>query len=189
MQSVLERGVQDHMFIRKLLGLQDAGEPERDRDSETVRRIVRELGAMDPERARYLAAFAFILSRGAHADLHVSPEETRAMEHAVARWGGLSAAQSVLVVQIAQSQSSLFGATQDFVITRQFGTMSTPAQREELMHCLFAVTASDDSISSEEEAALRQIASELGLSDRDFLAIRSNYNHKRAVMKDLPGDS
>jgi uncharacterized tellurite resistance protein B-like protein len=175
------------VFIRKLLGLPGADEPARDRDTETVRRIVRELGAMEPERARYLAAFAFILSRGAHADLHVSPEETRAMEDAVALWGGLSAAQAVLVVQIAQSQSSLFGATQDFVVTRQFGTMSTPAQREELLHCLFAVSAADDSISSAEESVLRQIATELGLSDRDFLAIRSTYNHKRAVMKGLPG--
>jgi uncharacterized tellurite resistance protein B-like protein len=177
------------MFIRKLLGLPGADEPARDRDTETVRRIVQELGAMEPERARYLAAFAFILSRGAHADLHISPEETQEMEGAVARWGGLSPAQSVLVVQIAQSQSSLFGATQDFVVTRQFGTMSTPAQREELLHCLFAVSAADDSISSEEESVLRQIASELGLSDRDFLAIRSTYNHKRSVMKNLPGDA
>ena len=177
------------MFIRKLLGLQGADEPARDRDTETVRRIVQELSAMEPGQARYLAAFAFILSRGAHADLHVSPEETRAMEHAVAQWGGLSPAQAVLVVQIAQSQSSLFGATQDFVVTRQFGVMSTPAQREELLHCLFAVSAADDSISSEEESVLRQIASELGLSDRDFLSIRSNYNHKRAVMKGLPGST
>jgi len=177
------------MFIRKLLGLQDADASKPDRDTETVRRIVQELGAMEPERARYLAAFAFILSRVAHADLHVSPEETRAMEAAVARWGGLSSAQSVLVVKIAQSQSSLFGPTQDFVVTRQFGALSTPAQREELLHCLFAVTASDDSISSQEEAVLRQIASELGLTDRDFLAIRSTYNHKRAVMKDFPGET
>ena len=64
-----------------------------------------------------------------------------------------------------------------------------PAQREELLHCLFAISAADDSISSQEESVVRQIASEIGLSDRDYLAIRSTYNHKRAVMKNLPGNT
>ncbi len=32
-----------------------------------------------------------------------------------------------------------------------------------------------------------QIAGELDLSDRDFLAIRSGYNHKREVLRNLPG--
>ena len=40
-------------------------------DTETVRAIVRELEALPPERARYVAAFAFILARVAHADLEI----------------------------------------------------------------------------------------------------------------------
>jgi uncharacterized tellurite resistance protein B-like protein len=174
-----------------LLGLDPSGDAVRagdaDSDTDTVRRIARELGAMDAGRARWLAAFAYILGRAAHADQHVSAEETQKMEHTVARWGGLTPAQSALVVQIAQSQSSLFGATQDFVVTRLFKEMSSAAEREELLHCLFAVTAADDSITSPEEALLRQIAAELGLSDRDYLAVRSHYNHQRSVMKGLPG--
>jgi len=90
-------------------------------------------------------------------------------------------------VEIARTQATLFGGTEDFLVTRQFKDLSTPAQRVELLHCLFAVSAADDSISSVEEAAVRQIASELGLADRDYLAIRSGYNHKRQVLKDLPG--
>ena len=177
------------MFIRKLLGLEPAAAAGSgaDADTATVRRIAQELESMQPDQARYLAAFAFILSRVAHADAHVSAEETQAMETTVARWGGLSPAQSVLVVQIAKMQSSLFAATEDFLVTRQFKSMSTPEQRIELLHCLFAVAAADDSIASVEEAAVRQIASELGLADRDYLAIRSGYNAKREVMKNLPG--
>jgi uncharacterized tellurite resistance protein B-like protein len=177
------------MSIWKLLGLQPREVPGQDRDTETVRRIARELESMEPDQARYLAAFAFILSRVAQADAHVSPEETQEMERTVARWGGLSAAQTVLVVQIARTQASLFGGTEDFLVTRQFKTLSTPAQRAELLHCLFAVSAADDSISSVEEATIRQIASELGLADRDFLGLRSSYNDKREVLKNLPGEA
>jgi hypothetical protein len=45
-------------------------------DTETVRRIVRELDQLDPSRARFLAAFAYVLSRVAGADLKVSETET-----------------------------------------------------------------------------------------------------------------
>jgi len=177
------------MPIWKLLGLQPAKATPTDGDTETVRRITAELDAMEPERARYLAAFAFVLSRVAHADSQVSVAETQSMEAIVQSYGGLSQAQAVLVVQIAKAQAMLFGATEDFLVTRQFRDMSTPAQREELLHCLFAVSAADDSISSLEESLARQIAGELGVSDREFIAIRSHYSDKRKVMKDLPGGS
>jgi uncharacterized tellurite resistance protein B-like protein len=175
------------MSIRKLFGLEPAAPTPGDGDTETVRRITAELEAMEPEKARYLAAFAFVLARVAHADFNVSPEETRSMEEIVQRYSGLSQAQAVLVVQIAKSQATLFGATEDFLVTRQFRVMSTPDQREELLHCLFAVSAADDSISSLEETLARQIAAELGISDREFIALRSNYNDNRRIMKDLPG--
>ena len=175
------------MFIRKLLGLEERAGTERTGDTATVRRIVQELEALPAERARWLAAFAYILNRVARADEDVSAAETQEMERTVARWGGVPAAQAVLVVQIAKTQASLFGATEDFLVTRQFKTVSTPEDREALLHCVFAVSAADDSISSAEETLARQIASELGIADPDFLAIRARYSDKRAILKDLPG--
>src|ERR1041384_4188156 len=99
------------MSILKLLGLRRDESRSGSGDTETVRKIVRELDAMEPERARYLAAFAYILSRVASADLEVSEEETRAMERTLAESGGLTPEQAVLAVQIAKAQSRLFGGT------------------------------------------------------------------------------
>jgi len=47
-----------------------AGEKRRETrgDTKTVRKIVRKLEALPPERARYLAAFAYVLTRVANAD-------------------------------------------------------------------------------------------------------------------------
>ena len=56
----------------------------------------------------------------------------------------------------------------------------------ELLHCLFAVSAADESISSIEEERIRQIARELGFGHRDYIAARSEYSHLREVMKGLP---
>jgi DnaJ like chaperone protein len=174
------------MDIRKLLGLQPREDSGRGGDTKTVRRIVAELEAMEPDRARYLAAFAFILSRVANADLDISEAETREMERIVAERGGLPEAQAVLVVQIAKSQHRLLGATEDFLATREFRAASSREERQALLHCLFAVSAADDTISTVEEEEIRKIASELGLAPNEYLSIRAAYRDKRAVLRDPP---
>src|SRR5215475_12000792 len=120
----------------------DATSKSSDRgDTETVRRIVSELDKLEPARARYLAAFAFVLSRAAGADLHISDAETAKMVDLLQRIGGLPEAQATLVVEIAKSQHRLFGGTENFLVTREFREIASDAQRRELLECLFAVTA------------------------------------------------
>ena len=46
--------------------------PSDQGDTETVVRIVRELDKLEPQRARFLAAFAYVLSRVAGADDRIS---------------------------------------------------------------------------------------------------------------------
>ena len=173
------------MSILKPLGLSpEPGQPLRG-ETETVRKIVSELEAMDETRARYVAAFAYILGRVAHADLDISDQETRAMEQIVRRLGHLPEDQAILVVQIAKSQNRLFGGTENFLVTREFAAISDPEQRQELLDCLFAVSAADQSISGAEETEIRQIASELGFSHREFVEARSVYAEHREVLKPL----
>lgn len=173
--------------ILKRLGLVEPPPSAPDGSTETVRKIVSELESMDEGMARYVAAFAYILGRVAHADLHISEQETRKMEEIVHRLGHLPEDQSVLVVQIAKSQNRLFGGTENYLVTREFMEISTSEQRRELLDCLFAVSASDESISGVEEAQIRQIASELGFSHREFVQARSVYSQHREVLKPLLG--
>jgi len=156
--------------------------------SDAIRRIVKELESMDRDKARYLASFAYILSRIANADMDISDAEVQKMEELVAKFGRLSKEQALLVVQIAKNQNLLFGSTENFVVTRDFKEMSTKEQRKELLHCLFAVSAADNSISSVEEEQIREIADEFGFDHSEYIEIRSGYSHLREVMKDLPGN-
>ncbi len=166
------------------LGVKGARE-DSSSDSETLRRISRSLESMDAARARYLACFAFILSRVANADLSISAEETAEMQRQVAAWGNLPEAQAVLVVEIAKGQNRLFGGTENFSITKLFKEIADAAQREELLHCLFAVSSADDSISVTEENEIWKIATELGITHSEFVAIRSEYRDKREVLRRL----
>ena len=156
--------------------------------TETVRRIVGQLEALEPEEARYVAAFAYILGRVAQADQHISEVETREMESIVGRLGHLPEDMAILVVQIAKSQNRLFGHTENFLVTREFAEIAETDQKSELLDCLFAVSAADDSISGAEEAQIRQIASELGFSHREYVVARSGYSDQREVMRSLRGE-
>lgn len=170
----------------RFLGL--ASVPDRpgssgETETATVRRIVEALERQEPDAARYVARFAYVLSRAAHADRETTPDETRVMERIVMERGGLPEAQAILVVQIAKSQTALFGATEDYLVTRELARTATREQKLALLDCCFAVSAADREISGEEEAAARQIAGELGLEHADFIAARSAYRDYLAVLK------
>lgn len=181
------------MDIRKLLGLDRPGgsrQGDVDRDSsETVRTIVDRLERLDPERARYIAAFAYVLSRVAHADLGISAEETREMERLTRERAGLDGNEATLVVHMAKSRAVLFAATENYIVTREFARMASPEQKRGLLDCLFAVSAADETISGPEESEIRRIAGELDLSHADFIAARSGYLEYVAVLKKRPGAS
>ena len=117
-------------------------------DTDTVKRIVAELDSLPAERARFLAAFAYVLSRVAHADSRITADETDAMREIVQKLGHVPEAQAVLVVEIAKHQARLFGGTENYLVTREFRELATAAQRLDLLDCVFAVAASDGAITS-----------------------------------------
>ena len=180
------------MSILEFLGLakhrEGAGQPAASADTETVRKIVTALESMDPERARFVAAFAYILCRVARADLHISPAETRLMERVVMERGGLPEEQAILVVQMAKTQSTLFGGTENFLVTREFNKIATHEQKLALLECLFSV-ASDEMISTVEDNEISRICSELWISHDEFIATRMAYREQRAVFKKPPSPS
>lgn len=170
--------------LRKLLGLDaPAGGGAAERDTETVRRIAAELDRLERDEARYLASFAYVLARVAHADWDVSPEEVATMEALVERDGGLPAPQAALVVQIAKTQTVTFGGTENYLVTRQFRELSTREQRLGLLRCLFQVAAADGSISDVENAHISQIAFELGLTRQEVAAVRGEFRDRLAVLR------
>jgi len=154
-------------------------------DTQTVRRIVDEIASLPPERARYLAAFAYILTRAAAADLDISDVEERAIERIVVEHGGLTEPQAVLVAQVARNQEVLFGATEDYLVTRQFRQISTSEQRLELLRCCYLVGAADDTITSDESDTLQEIAKELDVEAADVKVIRHEFEPKLAAIQQL----
>jgi uncharacterized tellurite resistance protein B-like protein len=97
--------------------------------------------------------------------------------------GHLPSDQAALVVEIAKAEHRASGETQNYLAARTFRDQSSDAERMDLVHCLFAVAASDGAISVAEEEAIRGICRELLLTERDYLDIRSAYSEHRSVNK------
>ena len=175
--------------ILKFLGLRETTGGEGRSDSaqtETVRKIVDSLDSLEPDRARYVAAFAYNLSRVAHADMEISREETLEMERIVHELGGLPEEQAILVVQMAKTQALLFDGTENFLVTREYNRIATREQKLALLECLFAVSSADRSISTVEDNEVRKISRELQLEHADFIAARSAFREYLAVLKKGP---
>jgi uncharacterized tellurite resistance protein B-like protein len=174
------------MVLRRFLGGAETQQRETVRDeaeTATVRRIVAELEALEPAQRRYLAGFAYILSRAAHSDLHISVDETRLMEDVVREIGRLPQPQAVLVVEIAKHQTQLYGGTEDYLVTREWTRNASEEQRMGLVEACFAVVAADHTISAEEYAELTQIADELDLSRQQLNRIRREYSQHLAAIQ------
>jgi uncharacterized tellurite resistance protein B-like protein len=172
------------MSILKFLGLAgNLDHASQSGETETVRKIVQKLDNLPEDQARYIAAFAYLLSRVARADLHVSPEETAAMERIVVTQGGLPEELAPIVVQMAKSQNLLFGATENYLVTREFERMATREQKLAVLDCLFAVAAADNNITSEEDYVVKQISEELKLYHSDYIAARLRFKEYLAVLK------
>ena len=159
--------------------------PTASGDTATVRRIVAKLEAMPPEQARLLAAAAYTHARAANADLDISDEETAAIERELQEGEHLDEATAVMVTEMAKLQAMTVGGTEDYVVTREFKSISSPELRLRVMRACFAIAAANGTISAEETSVLNQIAEELDIDDATLNTIRADYHEQLSSVQTL----
>jgi uncharacterized tellurite resistance protein B-like protein len=166
--------------LRSWLGL----DTTQKQDDAPLRDTLTALDHLPPERARYLAAFAYLLGRIAHADQQVSAEETSTMETLVREHGRLPQDQAMIVVQLAKTSNLLFGGTANYLVAREFAALASDEEKQTLMRCLFEVSAVDAAISMAEESELHRIANELRIEPAALTALRLAHRHHLPGMRD-----
>lgn len=170
-------------LLSRFLGLTDA--EERDEPA-SVRAIAAQLDGLPPERARFLAAYAYVLARVARADMQIDPLEVAAMERSVAALSGLSDDHVSLVIRLTISRAGERGGTDDYLVTREFRRFSQRGERLRLMRCLFAVAAANDSIGSAESREILSIGEELGFIRGEINGLRLEWRDKLAEFQRQP---
>jgi len=173
------------MSILEMLGLKnkmaDAGSDTA--RTKTVNKIAAQLMDLPRAQAEYLAAFAYLLSRVAHADMDISEDERLAMQQIIVERGEISVEQAAIVVDIATNQALLFGGTENFLVTQEFNDLATEHQKLALLHCLYEVCGVDHSITSREDHEIRKISEELLLYHSAFIKVRQKYAANLDVLK------
>jgi uncharacterized tellurite resistance protein B-like protein len=150
------------------LGVEEAAVPEHT----PLRDLIDSLDRLQPERARHLARFAYLLGRVALADRHASDEEIRAMEGLVAAEAQLTADQATVVVGLARTSNRLFGGTADYDVAREFEQSSSYEEKLALARCLFTVASTDEAISLSEETEIHRIVNQLKILPQDLTKLR-----------------
>jgi uncharacterized tellurite resistance protein B-like protein len=168
--------------MRSLLGFLGLERPAPDA-GDVIRRIAGELERLDPAHARYVAAFAFVLSRVAGADHEITADETAEMERLVREKAALAPDQATLVVEIARTQQRLFGGTDDFLVTRELAGLASYEQKLAIVDCLFAVAAADKSVRVTETNEIATIAKQLRVDPADVRKLRHKYSEHLAARK------
>jgi uncharacterized tellurite resistance protein B-like protein len=154
-----------------------------DGGSEALDAIADTLEHMDPAEARYIAAFAYLLSRVAHADHEVTEAEHASVARALVEHAELAPDRAAIVTALATSQMIHVRGTEDYRVTQEFARIATREQKRALLDGLFAVGAADASIVTIEDNEIRRIASEIGLEHADVVEIRARYRDRLAVLK------
>lgn len=169
------------MSLWKWLGLEGAGAGDQEFDSLTEAEKI--LTGLDAKRRRYVACFAYILTRSARADHQITDVEASVMERILARHTAIPEAQAALVVRLAAQQARRSGGTDDFVITREFDRVASHEQKVALIDALFTVSSVDASIVTVEDNEIRRIANELKIEHGEYIGVRARHLENLQVLK------
>jgi uncharacterized tellurite resistance protein B-like protein len=93
----------------------------------------------------------------------------------IAQAGGLEPATAPMVVDLAATLAGDFGATEDYLVTREFKAISTMEERQRLIRCCFLVMAADNEIDATESWLANRMAEELDVERPDLNAIRAEF--------------
>lgn len=173
--------------LLRFLGINESAVP-KDSVGEVLVPIAGKLDELEPHRARFFAAFAYLLARIAGADLKVREDERDAMEKALQNSTGVSASEASLAIEIASTAMEELGGSHNFLVAREFGEQSTPEERLALLRCLYTVAAADGLITGDEATEIANIGEEIGLARADIVALRSEFKDKLAEFRKLPGE-
>ncbi len=184
-------------FLTRVLGLDVPASPGRPVDpnrplpgvgvgeTESVRRIAARLTALPPARARFVASFAYLLGRAANADLVITDAEAAEMQRMVAEVGGVDAETASIVVDLARLRADRYGATEDYLVSREFKAISTMDERERLLRCCFVVMAADDEVDANESWLANRLAEELDIERPDLNRIRDEFHDQLSGVREI----
>ena len=147
--------------------------------------IGKRLSHLAPEQVELAAAYAGLMLRVAHADVHLSAQERDALPKLIAEHAGLKEQDAGLVAELVIHQANDLAGIEYSSLTEAFNHIADVEQKLRLIDCLYAIATTDASVSIEEDDEIRAVARALLLTHGQFIEVRSRYKEQLAVIQSL----
>jgi uncharacterized tellurite resistance protein B-like protein len=131
--------------------------------ADQIRGALQHIESLDRCSDGYLAGLAFILHRVAAADRDISEREVERMERILVEHASLTQPEAVLTVEMAKHRCRAADCGHSYDASRHLRALLGPGESASLHRFLESVAAADGQVRPTEQAAVRQIAAELGL--------------------------
>lgn len=143
-----------------------------------LHRLEAQLTRLSPERIQYLAGFAGELARVADVDAGISAAEASVITTQLSEHGHLTAAEADIVLDLLRHDLEVLHDLPSHTLNRAVNGFASPAEKEILIDCMYAVAAADDLVSDVEEREIRRIADALLVSHSAVMDIRARYRDR-----------
>jgi uncharacterized tellurite resistance protein B-like protein len=159
------------MSLFRFLGLENHAARRRSEPASLVE-IGKSLESLPPEEARLIAAFAYLLARVAGADLQTAAAERESMAQRLEEFGGLNAILARRLADVAILAANEHSASDDHLVARAYRDMTGRGERLQLLRCLYAIAAADETITTVEDNEIFEIAAAMSVDREDVVALR-----------------
>lgn len=173
------------MSLLRFLGL-GANSAGRDAEPTSLVELGRHLEGLPAEDARFVAAFAYILARIAGVDLRTDDVERTEIARHLESFGQIEPSQAQLLAATAVQIADAHSASDDHLVARAFREITKTPERLRLLRCLYAVAAADETISTQEDNEIFEVAAEIGVAREQVVALRFEFKRYLGSMKTLP---
>lgn len=136
-----------------------------------------------PEKLAILSCVAGLLARIAYVDMKLDQGEADKMSVILAHWGELGDEEANWLTQVAFDEVKSLGGLENHLYCHPLNKLLPKEERLELLSALFAIAASDSSVSGEETEEIRLIAKGLLLEPPDFIAAKLSVKEYLSALK------
>ena len=130
-----------------------------------------------------LSCVAGLLARVAFVDLDFDHSELEKMATILAQWGQIDSKESYELANLAYEEVKELGGLENHLYCHPLGTLLDIDKRRSLLGALFAIAASDESVSGLETEEIRLISKGLLLEPGDFIAAKFSVKDYLAALK------
>ncbi len=138
--------------------------------ADAIRLTADQLRALPASDTKLFNALAFVLSRVAVADEHITSKETARMEGILVECAKLTPAQAALVAEISKHRAQLADAGCAYGESRHLRQNLDATRRIGLLECLHEVANADGEFTDDERSTIFQVAAELGFTQSELTA-------------------